>query len=132
MLGLEAAGDARAAPEGDHNGVLLERGAQDGRHLLLGARAQHHIGQPAKLAAPLPDQIGEALSAGMDDAIAVFCRDILAPDGILELSAQPVRDPRCGNLQLIECDGSGGGPADVEPELALDEGRQLGLALVAE
>ena len=90
-LGLEAAGDARPAPERDDDGVRLEGGAHQGDHLILIGRANHDVGQPTEVAPALAHQVGEALAASVHDAVVVVSRHVLAADGRPRgpLSARP-------------------------------------------
>ena len=65
-------------------------------------------------------------------AVAVVDGHLLGSDGVLEVRPQSGREHDRRDLQVLEGDGAGARPAYVEAEVALDEGRQLGPALVGE
>ena len=85
---LEAARDARAAAERDHDRVGVERGAQDLGHLGLVAGPHDDVGDPAELAAALADEVAQALAAGVDDAVVGIVGDVRLADRALERGAQ--------------------------------------------
>ena len=75
---LEAAGDAGAAAEGDHDRVGLEGSSQDRRHLGLVPRPDHHVGEAAEVAAALAHEVAQALAARVDHPVVRVGRDLRA------------------------------------------------------
>ena len=99
---LEAAGDARAAAERDHDRVGVERGAQDLGHLGLRAGAHDDVGHAAELAAALADEVAQALAAGVHHAVVGVVGDVGLADRALERGAQVAGQLRLGDVELGE------------------------------
>ena len=121
---LEAARDARAAAERDHDRVGVERRAQDLAHLGLVAGPHDDVGDPAEVAAALAHEVAQALAAGVDHAVEGVVGDVRVADRALERGAQVVGELRLGHVEVVEGDGALGGLRHVDPEVLLDEGRE--------
>ena len=100
--------------------------------LVLAAGAHDDVGQPPELAAPVADEVAQALAAGMDDPVQRVRRHVLGADGALERRAQRRRQRRLGDLERVEGDRRRGRRVEVQLEVAPEERRQLGLVLVGE
>ena len=119
-------------PNGITTASFSTAAATTASHLVLGAGAHHDVGRPTQIPPALADQVRKALPARMHHAVAIVGGDVLAANGARQLSPQAVRERGHWDLQILEADGARAAPADVKAEHSLDEGRQLGLALVGE
>ena len=131
-LGLEAAGDARSAPERDDHGILLQCGPDDGGHLTLGTGAHHDVRQATQVPTALSDQVGtrsSSLARGPPGRGRRWKPDLLRRrPPVASLARRPVRQPgRPGPRRPWR-----GSRARARRAQKLIEGRKLGLALVRE
>jgi hypothetical protein len=129
---LEASRDVRAAAERDHDGVGVDRGPDDRGHLVLAPGIDDDVGNPPDVAGAVADEVAQAFPARMDHAIERVERDVRGADRLLELGAQAGRRGRLGDVEVVEGDGPGLRPVDVDADGVLEEGRQGGLVLVRE
>ena len=129
---LEAAGDARAAAERDHDGVRLERRAQDLDDRGLVAGPHDDVGHPAEVAAALADEVAQALAARVDDAVEGVVGDVLVAHRTLERGTQSVAQLRRGDVELSEGERAGGRLLDVDPEVLQEERPEVRLVVVGE
>jgi hypothetical protein len=119
--GLERARDVRAAAEGDDDGVRRQRGLHDRHDGRLVARAHHDVRQAAHVAAPVADEVAQALAAGVLEPLEVIRGEMLVPDRRGEGRAQRVRQRRRRELELAERRRARRGAADVDHQVALEE-----------
>ena len=130
---LEAAGDARAAAERDHDGVRVERGAQDLDDRGLVAGPDHHVGDPAEVAAALADEVAQALAARVDHTVEGIVGDVLIAHRPLERGTQRVAQLRRGDVEVVEGERPRGRSSSTSiPRCSRRNGRKLGLVVVGE
>lgn len=91
-------------PEGDDDGVGVDRHPQDRRHCVLGAGADDDVREPPGLAAPMPHEVAQALALGVDEAVEGIGGDVPGPTAASKGGAEPGRHAGLGNAQVPECD----------------------------
>ena len=130
---LEAAGDAGAAAERDEHRVGVERRAQDRRDLVLVGRPDDRVREPAEFAAAMPDEVAQALAAGVHHAVERIGRHEAVAHGLLERRTQVVAQLRlegpssCTECRRVRAERL----VDVEfsPRCSMRNGRKAGLGL---
>ena len=129
---LEAAGDARAAAERDHDRVGLQRGAQDLDDRVLVSGPHDDVRHAAEVAAALADEVAQALAARVDDAVERVVGDVFLARGALQRGAQAVAQLRLRDVELVERERPGRGLVDVDAEVLPEERLEARLVVVGE
>ena len=129
---LEAAGDVRAAAEGDEHAVGLQDRGHDRLDLGLGPGADDRVGNAADVAGPVADKVAQALAARVDHAVQRLDRHVRGTDGVVERRAQLLGKVRVGDLEVAKRDRPGGDLLEVEPQMLPDERGEAGLIVVGE
>ena len=129
---LEAAGDARAAAERDHDRVRLERRARGSRRPRSRRRAGRRRRDPAEVATALADEVAQALAARVDHTVEGVVGDVLVAHRPLERGAQRVAQLRLWDVELSEGERASRGLRDVDPEVLVEERPEARLVVVGE
>ena len=124
--------DRRPSPERDHHRVVGDRRGQDGDDLRLAGWAHHDIRESRQITPSLADQVPQRLAAPVHHSVKRVGRDVLGPEVRFQVLAQRRRQDWVRDPQRREARGGRRDATNVEPELHLNERRQVGLVGVRE